>query len=201
MGLAALCAVVVAAAVTVEQGWQLERAERESIMQRQPVVLDALMREVKRLATMKEGGQLDLAAVTSFGWKELWVFRPYSWPDLVEKRLGFSWNGGIDSATVGNDRHRLLIFTDGSRVVMWLDFPLTDGEFDIGNETPVWRENAKLRVWNTPGGTVITKWGLQPSIHRFVHYNSEGKIEELTPEELKKREAQIMPKNVGALPK
>ena len=149
----------------------------------QQAFLSSLSAELRRLSASERGGDFDLAAITQFDWDRFYVFPAYSWPELVNRELGFIWVGGAKSATLSQDRYQLLVFVKGQRVVLWADYDPTDGDFQIGKK-PITKAEALLQVVKEEDGVSIVRLGTIPPKTKFVHYNSKGQPEEVSPEML-----------------
>jgi hypothetical protein len=90
-----------------------------------------------------------------------------------------------------HERFRLLVFTKDKDVVMWADYDVVKGKFDVGEE-PIPRTSPLLRVQHFNRRVVITRDGIEPTRSRLVHYRPGTTIiEELIPGELEQMEARL----------
>jgi hypothetical protein len=122
-----------------------------------------------------------VSEVARLEWDRLFVFRAYSWPELVEKRLGFAWPEGRHSATSVQDRYQLMVFVKGSHVAEWADFDTTCGRFDIGDDDPIARSDDLLDVTTTNFGTRVFRHGGAPRRRVFVRRLPDGGEVEVDP--------------------
>ena len=72
---------------------------------------------------------VDFSLLTSFSWDKLYIFSPYSPPESIDTALGKYWIGSRFTEIKSSDRISLLVFTKNGKVVRYLEFPRSRGDF------------------------------------------------------------------------
>jgi hypothetical protein len=73
--------------------------------------------------------RVDLGDLTGFRWTRVHFFGPYTDATVVERELGFRWDGFRRSSIGASDSAVLVVFVDGNRVIHWFDQSRADGDF------------------------------------------------------------------------
>lgn len=91
---------------------------------------------------------IDLSKLGEFFWEKLYILDPYITFDIVKDRLGFAWRPNIYTAFKSKTSSTLLIFTENKRVVHYIYYPLSMGNFgDTGEKIDgISREDAKFTM-------------------------------------------------------
>ena len=74
---------------------------------------------------------VDISLLTSFEWDKLYFFGPYTLHEDIDKVLGRYWIGSRFSEIESSDNITLLVFTKNRRIVQFLEFPRSQGDFSI----------------------------------------------------------------------
>jgi len=131
-------AILLAIALRVFEFFTTPSDERPELRGR----LNALVKETR------VGDVVDLVDVAPFDWSEVVMFPPHHTNEMVERELGFSWNGnGVRSALT--DGWNLVVFSDGQSVVAY--FTASRGEIELpsgitGRPLKLHRDLAKLKL-------------------------------------------------------
>jgi hypothetical protein len=95
--------------------------------------------EVSKIVSSHENHQtatIDFSNLTLFSWERLYIFPPYTSSEEIDKVLGTVWLGSRLTSIESNEGITLLIFTQKSKVVQYLEFPRYLGDFAMaGNKT------------------------------------------------------------------
>lgn len=72
---------------------------------------------------------INISTLTPFAWDRFFVFGPYASPERINSALGRLWVGQYFTTIKTNDRITLLVFTNKGRVVQYLEYPRSKGDF------------------------------------------------------------------------
>ena len=110
-----------------------EEGKKENIM---------LSREITQTLLKEEFVFLDLSILSKKVWDRICVIGPYATSELIEKQIGFKWDGllntGIDDENVAS-----LLFIKDKTVVEFIVHPRHEGDF-LGSHGCISREDAKF---------------------------------------------------------
>jgi hypothetical protein len=73
---------------------------------------------------------LDFTLIGPNGWERVCVFGPYTTNDLVEADLGFKWDSDAQSSISVDDGINLIVFTQGKKVLAFVDHKRRGGDFE-----------------------------------------------------------------------
>lgn len=73
--------------------------------------------------------KVDLSLLTISNWDRFYIFQPYTVPEKIDKVLGIFWMGARFSDIKSSDQITLLVFTNNTKVVQFLEFPRSAGDF------------------------------------------------------------------------
>src|SRR5262249_4753543 len=91
---------------------------------------------------------------TDFKWEKVYIFPPYTSTANVNKALGFDWPSAKNTGIEMHDSFNLLVFTNGGKVVSYVNFPRSSGDFVLDRPTN----------------------GLGPNEARFVIQKKDGRL-------------------------
>ncbi len=72
---------------------------------------------------------VNMNELISFKWDKVYVFKPYSTPEMINQELGFSWKDVLETGISENDSYCLLVFVKGGKVNKYLKWPRNQGDF------------------------------------------------------------------------
>lgn len=73
-----------------------------------------------------------LRDLTDFQWDKVYIFRPYTTPEDINKALGFIWAEAEETQIDKFDNFNLIVFTANNKVVSYVNLPLSIGNFTAG---------------------------------------------------------------------
>ena len=73
--------------------------------------------------------KVDLSLITMSKWDRFYIFQPYTVPEKIDNVLGKFWIGARFSDIKSSDQINLLVFTNKTKVVQFLEFPRSAGDF------------------------------------------------------------------------
>jgi len=99
------------------------------------IISSSLVQEIQKNRA-GEVDKVDLSLLSTSTWDKVYVFRPYTLPEKIDKVLGNYWIGSRFTEIKSSDRISLLVFTKNGQVVQYLEFPRSQGDFSPAtNET------------------------------------------------------------------
>jgi len=94
-----------------------------------------------------DGTELRMQDLASFEWTRLYIFRPYSMPEEIERELVFTWPEGRLVHMESRDDATLLVFVKGNEVQRHLAHKRGQGDFaELGQPGGYSRADAVFRV-------------------------------------------------------
>ena len=91
---------------------------------------EKLAAEISKKAENKDKSAFDIKAFTNFDWDKLFVFNPYTPQSLIAEKIG---NDADQLKQVNMDEREdinLLVFTNAGKIVEFVEFPRSKGDFD-----------------------------------------------------------------------
>jgi hypothetical protein len=107
----------------------------------------------------KQSKRIDLREIASFRWSKVCFFPPYADRTLVERKLGFAWNGYDDVAWWDHDGFWTLLFVQDHEVI-----PIRIPRVDIGDFST---NDAYWQPCISPEDAILTVTDLEGSPRRF----------------------------------
>jgi hypothetical protein len=95
---------------------------------------------------------LDLAEVGPANWTQVCVLGPYTDDATAARRLGFPWPASTLTSLGRRDDRVALVFTDGRKVLAFVERPRADGDFAPLQPPCRARDDARLTMWRGPDG-------------------------------------------------
>jgi hypothetical protein len=123
--LAQICLIVFALLSIIGVISYLDFQSREK--ERQQIIL-SLEQEIQK----NRAGEVDFVDFSLFTmplWDKLYIFRSYSPPEYIDSVLGKYWIESRFTEIESSDRISLLVFTKNGKVVQYLEFPRSQGDF------------------------------------------------------------------------
>lgn len=98
---------------------------------------------------------IDFDTLTHFDWDNMVILPPYSIPDSVGKRLGFSGKVLEKTGINYRDEINVLVFLNIDKVVRIVEYPRFPGDFSENEIIRIRRENAKFEIIETNQKNVL----------------------------------------------
>jgi hypothetical protein len=77
---------------------------------------------------------IDLSKISSFVWTRLYIYGPYVPLEIIQEELGTSWHPDTPWSTSIDRPFVLLVFTLDEKIVQYVEYPITLGNFSEAGE-------------------------------------------------------------------
>ena len=94
---------------------------------------------------------LDFSKLIPEDWKHMYVFIPYTSHSEIFEVIGFEWEEIYKTRIKHDDSINLLLFTNENKVVRYIEYPISYGDFGKLNADEYSRENAIFEIVNVDG--------------------------------------------------
>lgn len=104
------------------------------------------------VAKAELGKAFSAGSLTDFAWDRLYVFRPHTGLGDIDSAMGFEWPRDSRTGIGTSDSIDLLVFVKGKKVVRYVDFNRSKGEFTLAGSRSWSPADRFVVIQLEPGG-------------------------------------------------
>jgi hypothetical protein len=147
--IAAICIITISVLTFLYVTHLIRQTEEQKKLREQ------LQADISNQVILYESGEapnIDLSKLTSFSWDRLYIFGSYLPLDLIQERLGSSWEPSEPLALGYGASFTLFIFTLDEEVVRYVAYPMELGNFsEAGKKMGGYKPSEAIFVINDYG--------------------------------------------------
>ncbi len=107
--------------------------DRSYSKQNQAALQQMLISKIEEEQFTTDEIELDFEELFDFKWDKVYVFKPYTPIDEVNKQLGFTWLGAKSTGIDYRDDVNLIVFVENNQVAQYIELPRSYGDIVVKN--------------------------------------------------------------------